>query len=104
MFRFGKIFEPLPIWIHPGSKIVTDFSVDKETLVKLGYKNVSQCSLSQAQGQRPESTNQQIMEYLKKVVPKMFQNTLSNLTTPVIQQFLDELTFRELYGQVRFSL
>jgi len=97
--RFGKIFEPLPIWIHSGSKIVTDFSVDKETLVKLGYKNVSQCSLSQAQGQRPESTNQQIMEYLKKVVPKMFQNTLSNLTTPVIQQFLDELTFRELYGQ-----
>jgi len=97
--RFGKIFEPLPIWIHPGSKIVTDFSVDKETLVKLGYKTVSQCSLSQAQGQRPESTNQQIMEYLKKVVPKMFQNTLSNLTTPVIQQFLDELTFRELFGQ-----
>jgi len=97
--RFGKIFEPLPIWIHPASKIVTDFSVDKETLVKLGYKNVSQCSLSQAQGQRPESTNQQMMEYLKKVVPKMFQNTLSNLTTPVIQQFLDELTFRELYGQ-----
>jgi len=97
--RFGKIFEPLPIWIHPASKIVTDFSVDKETLVKLGYKNVSQCSLSQAQGQRPESTNQQMMEYLKKVVPKMFQNTLSNLTTPVIQQFLDELTFRELHGQ-----
>jgi len=97
--RFGKIFEPLPIWIHPASKIVTDFSVDKETLVKLGYKNVSQCSLSQAQGQRPDSTNQQMMEYLKKVVPKMFQNTLSNLTTPVIQQFLDELTFRELHGQ-----
>eukprot|EP00092_Neocalanus_flemingeri_P037076 GFUD01040362.1.p1 GENE.GFUD01040362.1~~GFUD01040362.1.p1 ORF type:complete len:1387 (-),score=480.18 GFUD01040362.1:476-4636(-) len=97
--RFGKIFEPLPIWIHTASKIVTDFSVDKETLVKLGYKNVSQCSLSQAQSQRPETTNQQMMEYLKKVVPKMFQNTLSNLTTPVIQQFLDELTFRELNGQ-----
>ena len=29
----------------------------------------------------------------------MFQNTLSNLTSPVIQQFLDELTFRELFGQ-----
>lgn len=45
-----------------------------------------------------EGTNQQIMEYLKKVVPKMFQNTLSNLSTPVIQQFLDELTFRELFA------
>jgi len=75
----------------------TDYSVDKETLTKLGYKNVSQCSLSQAQSQSKE-TNQQIMEYLKRVVPKMFQNTLSNLSTPAIQQFLDELTFRELFG------
>ena len=40
----------------------------------------------------------QVMDYLKKVVPKMFQNTLSNLSTPVIQQFLDELTFREMFG------
>jgi len=97
--RFGKIFEPLPVWVHKSSKIVTDYSVDRETLVKLGYKTVVQCSLSQAQGQKPENTNQQMMDYLKKVVPKMFQNTLSNLTTPVIQQFLDELTFRELFGQ-----
>ena len=67
--------------------------------MKLGYKSVVQCSLSQATGQRPENTNQQMMDYLKKVVPKMFQNTLSNLTTAVIQQFLDELTFRELFGQ-----
>jgi len=96
--RFSKIFETLPIWVQPNSKIVTDFSVDKDTLVKLGYKNVTQCSLSQAQSTRMEGTNQQIMEYLKKVVPKMFQNTLSNLSTPVIQQFLDELTFRELFA------
>ena len=34
------------------------------------------------------------MDYLKKVVPKMFQNTLSNLTNSIIQQFLDELSFR----------
>jgi len=96
--RFGKIFEPLPVWLHADSKIMTDYSVDKETLLRLGFRNVSQCSLSQAGSQRPENTNQQIMEYLKKVVPKMFQNTLSNLSTPVIQQFLDELTFRELFG------
>ena len=96
--RFSKIFETLPIWVQPNTKIVTDFSVDKDTLVKLGYKNVTQCSLSQAQSTRMEGTNQQIMEYLKKVVPKMFQNTLSNLSTPVIQQFLDELTFRELFA------
>ena len=97
--RFTKIFEVMNVWAHTSSRIITDFSVDKETLVRLGYKKVHQCSLSQAQNPgKMENTNQQIMEYLKKVVPKMFQNTLSNLTTPVIQQFLDELTFRELYG------
>jgi len=97
--RFSKIFEPLPIWINPNSKIVTDYSVDRETLSRMGFKNVAQCTLNAAQTQRSDTTNQQIMDYLKKVVPKMFQNTLSNLTSPVIQQFLDELTFRELFGQ-----
>ena len=99
--RFSKIFDMMNIWVDTNSKIITDFSVDKETLGKMGFKKVHQCSLSQAQnsGGRAE-TNQQIMEYLKKVVPKMFQNTLSNLSTPVIQQFLDELTFRELFGNI----
>ena len=99
--RFSKIFEKMNIWVDTNSRIITDFSVDKETLGKMGYRKVQQCSLSQAQnpGGRAE-TNQQIMEYLKKVVPKMFQNTLSNLSTPVIQQFLDELTFRELFGNI----
>ena len=99
--RFSKIFEKMNIWVDTNSRIITDFSVDKETLGKMGYKKVHQCSLSQAQnpGGRAE-TNQHIMEYLKKVVPKMFQNTLSNLSTPVIQQFLDELTFRELFGNI----
>ena len=95
--RFSKIFEVMDVWTKTSSRIITDFSVDKETLIRLGYKKVHQCSLNQAQN-KAENTNQQIMEYLKRVVPKMFQNTLSNLTTPIIQQFLDELTFRELYG------
>ena len=92
--RFTKIFEMLPTWVDLNANIVTDFSVDKETLNNLGYMNVNQCSLSA----QPGRSNAQIMEYLKKVVPKMFQNTLSNLSTSVIQQFLDELTFRELFG------
>ena len=29
-FRFGNIYEPLPIWIHPGCTIVPDFSVYEE--------------------------------------------------------------------------
>ena len=77
---------------------MTDYSVDKETLLRLGFRNVSQCSLSQAGSQRPENTNQQIMEYLKQVVPRMFRNSLAHLSTPEIQQFLDELTCRELWG------
>ena len=99
--RFSKIFEMMHVWVDTNSKIITDFSVDKDTLGKMGYRKVHQCSLSQAQNPAGRAeTNQQIMEYLKKVVPKMFQNTLSNLSTSVIQQFLDELTFRELFGNI----
>ena len=95
--RFAKIFEMLPIWVDTSAGIVTDFSVDKETLTSMGYTNVTQCSLANMSVKKI-SSNALIMDYLKKVVPKMFQNTLSNLSTPVIQQFLDELTFRELFG------
>jgi len=93
--RFTKIFEPVPVWIERSSKIVTDFSIDKERLSRLGYNNISQCSLS---NKRVDATNSQVMDYLKRVVPKMFQNNLSLLSTNEIQQFLDELTFREVFG------
>ena len=95
--RFTKIFEMLPTWLDSNAAIVTDFSVDKETLTSIGYTNVTQCSLS-VMSARKNTSNSQIMDYLKKVVPRMFQNTLSNLSIPAIQQFLDELTFRELFG------
>jgi len=38
------------------------------------------------------------MEYLRRTVPKVFQNTLSLLSTACIQQFLDELVWRENQG------
>lgn len=44
-------------------------------------------------------TNKTVMEYLRKVVPKVFQSTLSLLSTATIQQFLDELLWRETHGQ-----
>ena len=47
-----------------------DFSVDKDRLQKLGYTTVLQCSV---QSKRADVTNSQIMDYLKGVVPKMFQ-------------------------------
>ena len=93
--RFTKIFEMLPTWVHTSSQIVTDFSVDKDILHKIGFKNVQLCSLTDG---AQSNSNWAIMDYLKKVVPKMYQNTLSSLSTEAIQQFLDELTFRELFG------
>jgi hypothetical protein len=38
------------------------------------------------------------MDYLRRIVPRMFQNTLSLLSRQIIQQFLDELVWREQFG------
>lgn len=91
--RFAKILEPLTGWVHKGSIISTDLTVDKSTLVAMGYKNVNQSATADG-----KYNNSHIMEYLRTVVPRMFQNTLSLLSRPIIQQFLDELVWREMYG------
>ena len=96
--RFARIFKPLPTWIRRDTRIIADFSVDRERLVNMGYNNVFQCSAG-ATVKRSDNTNAMIMDYLKKVVPRMFQNSLSVLSTTLIQQFLDELTFREVFGK-----
>eukprot|EP00096_Caligus_rogercresseyi_P011423 TRINITY_DN448_c0_g1_i3.p1 TRINITY_DN448_c0_g1~~TRINITY_DN448_c0_g1_i3.p1 ORF type:complete len:547 (+),score=214.53 TRINITY_DN448_c0_g1_i3:25-1641(+) len=95
--RFSRIFEPLPNWIQKSSRIITDLSVDEEQLYRLGYKSVVQCSVNAPKHAENISTNASVMDFLKKTVPKMFQNNLSYLTIPEIQQFLDELTFREVH-------
>ncbi|KOB75030.1 putative relative of woc [Operophtera brumata] len=68
--RFQKILEPLHSW------------------------NVHQSS-SHNEG---KNSNGNIMEYLRRIVPRMFQNTLSLLSRQIIQQFLDELVWREKFG------
>jgi len=95
--RFNQILAPLPVWVLKGSKILTDYSIDKDRLRTMGYSVIVQCNAS-AQNRRTTDSNGNVMDYLKKIVPKMFQNSLSLLTTSAIQQFLDELTFRELCG------
>jgi hypothetical protein len=70
--RFARIFRPLPTWIRRDSRIIADFSVDRERLINMGYTNVFQCSAG-ANAKRADNTNATIMEYLKKVVPRMFQ-------------------------------
>ncbi|XP_031342843.1 uncharacterized protein LOC116170521 isoform X2 [Photinus pyralis] len=91
--RFAKILEPLVKWVHPQSIIVTDLTVDKGTLNSIGFANVLQSTSSDA-----SQNNHTIMDYLRRIVPRMFQNTLSLLSRQIIQQFLDELVWREWYG------
>ncbi|KAF9415116.1 hypothetical protein HW555_007150 [Spodoptera exigua] len=95
--RFQKILEPLSSWVHPSSVILTDLTVDKGTLVSMGFKNVHQAS-AHADSSNARNSNANIMEYLRRIVPRMFQNTLSLLSRQIIQQFLDELVWRERYG------
>ncbi|KAI5736937.1 hypothetical protein M8J76_008664 [Diaphorina citri] len=96
--RFAKIMEPLREWVHPDSAICTDFTVDKSAFLSLGFKNVFQVSLNDTNP--PQMNNKNIMEYLRRVVPRMFQNTLSLLSRHIIQQFLDELVWRERFGPI----
>lgn len=79
--RFSKILEPIQQWVHPESILVADLTVDKQTLINMGFTNVIQSSTSEY-GQN----NRQIMEYLRRIVPRMFQNTLSLLSRQIIQQ------------------
>lgn len=95
--RFAKILQPLCKWVNPSATIVTDFTVERQTLEELGFSNVVQKNLNA--GKDDKVSNRHIMDYLRNVVPKVFQNTLSLLSAATIQQFLDELVWREINGQ-----
>lgn len=77
--------------------ILTDFTVDRATLQDLGFYYIVQKTLSTVTSD-DRLNNRTIMEYLRRTVPKVFQNTLSLLSTTCIQQFLDELVWRENQG------
>ncbi|XP_063976643.1 uncharacterized protein LOC135162291 [Diachasmimorpha longicaudata] len=95
--RFNNILQPLKDWVDRESKILTDFTVDKGILHDLGFNQVVQVAYNN-QTSRHQNSNYQVMEYLRKIVPRMFQNTLSLLSRQMIQQFLDELVWREMFG------
>ncbi|XP_046649448.1 uncharacterized protein LOC124340801 isoform X2 [Daphnia pulicaria] len=96
--RFTKILEPLPKWVNQKAIIMTDFTVERAALEELGFRHVVQKNLNTVSVD-DRLNNRTIMEYLRKTVPKVFQNTLSLLSTATIQQFLDELVWREINGQ-----
>ena len=84
-------------WVSPKAMILTDFTVDRATLQDLGFYYIVQKTLSTVTSD-DRLNNRTIMEYLRRTVPKVFQNTLSLLSTACIQQFLDELVWRENQG------
>lgn len=70
--QFKKILAPLPTWVVKSSKILTDYSVDKESLNTMGFTDIEQCNTS-VQNRNTATNRNIIMEYLKEIVPKMFQ-------------------------------
>ncbi|XP_067626384.1 uncharacterized protein row isoform X2 [Eurosta solidaginis] len=93
--RFQTILEPLQRWVHKDSVICIDLTVDKMTLYSMGFKNIIQAAATDSNAKH---TNSAVMDYLRRIVPRMFQNTLSLLSRQMIQQFLDELVWREQFG------
>lgn len=69
--RFLRILEHLPKWVDKRSYIQTDFTIDKATLLNLGFINVYQTP--EPNKENPSFGNSNIMEYLRRIVPKMFQ-------------------------------
>ena len=59
---FNQLVASLPDWVHKGSTIICDYFVDSDRLRSLGYEVKVQ-----------NNTSKNIMEYLRKTVPKMFQ-------------------------------
>ena len=84
-------------WVNTKAIILTDFTVERTALEELGFRNVVQKNLNTTSAE-DRLSNRNVMSYLRKTVPKVFQNTLSVLSTSTIQQFLDELVWREING------
>ncbi|XP_039278368.1 uncharacterized protein LOC111062200 isoform X1 [Nilaparvata lugens] len=98
--KFKTVLESMEHLVHKNSIIYTDFTIDKSTLQSMGFKNIIQSSNIDPNKKVLKDSNINIMEYLKKAVPKMFQNTLAYLSRQMIQQFLDELVWRERWGYI----
>jgi len=96
--RIAQIFMPLHAWVNKQSFILIDSSMDKTLLEGMGFLHVSQKSSNNSKISSTVPTNVNVMNYLKNIVPKMFQNTLCVLSKSLIQQFLDELSWREIWA------
>ena len=73
------LFEAFSTWVSKEARILTDASVSKTIVNSLGYLNVVQ-----SKDQRLR-VNSSIMNYLKGVVPKMFQVRHKRTTWDAVQ-------------------
>ncbi|OXA52602.1 uncharacterized protein LOC110850960 [Folsomia candida] len=101
--RIDQILTPISTWVNRDSVLLIDSSLDKTMIEKIGFRNVSQSeSPGGIFGGGPVKPiipfNVNAMHYLKCIVSNMFANTLCVLSKSLIQQFLDELSWRELWG------
>ncbi|KAG8229396.1 hypothetical protein J437_LFUL000917 [Ladona fulva] len=88
---YRQILRPLADWVDKRSVIVTDLSIDRNYLLELGFPSVKQSTARSDFVLR-------IVEYLSSSIPRSFQNVLPALNRPLIQQYLDEISWREAFG------
>lgn len=67
--KFAHLYRPMPVWVQKGSKIIADNSIDKERLLNMGYVHVLGSTYNR---RNTDGSNGRIMEYLNKIVPKVF--------------------------------
>lgn len=90
---FAMLFEPLLAWVDKQSTLCVDITIHTKTLNKMGFKSINQSKTAENMYCNPNIKN-----YLRLYVPRMLHATLSYLSIEIIQQFLDELVWREKYG------
>uniref|UniRef100_A0A8D8M498 Uncharacterized protein n=2 Tax=Cacopsylla melanoneura TaxID=428564 RepID=A0A8D8M498_9HEMI len=88
-------------WVHLDSTICIDSSISKQALIGLGFVNVKEGPSYQEQNLSLSGVyhNHNTVHYLRTNVVPMLQNKTQGMTTSLIQQFLDELVWREMYGR-----
>lgn len=100
--KFGiQVLKDLLDWVHLDSTVCIDSSISKAALLGLGFVNVVEgpsyaeqnLSLSGAHH------NHNIADYLKTNVQPMLQGKVLGMQLSLVQQFLDELAWREMYGR-----
>ena len=65
---FNQLVAKFPTWVKRGTRIISDLFVDNDRIRSMGYEVKVQGSTS-GSGRH----NAYIMDYLRKIVPKMFQ-------------------------------